>query len=84
MYNVDENWKKKCLSSANTKWRQWKSALYTKYIEPFEEKYPEMFRDPPPNSGSPKEDLKDFVIYRMTDTARVRSIFITYGYSERV
>ncbi|KAH6783363.1 hypothetical protein C2S52_008322 [Perilla frutescens var. hirtella] len=69
VFNVDDNWKKKCLCLTNTKWRQWKSSLYTKYIVPFEGT-PEIVYNPPPFSGILKEDWKDFVISRMSDGFR--------------
>lgn len=69
VFNVDENWKNKCLSSANTKWRRWKSTLYAKNIVPYEGQ-PEMLFNPPPNSRIHKDDWKNFVISRMSDGAR--------------
>ncbi|KAH6782114.1 hypothetical protein C2S51_007407 [Perilla frutescens var. frutescens] len=72
VFNIDDNWKKKCLCSANTKWRQWKSSLYSKHIVPFEST-PEKLYNPPPFSGILKEDWRDFVISRMSDVFRKKS-----------
>lgn len=71
VFNVDDNWKKKCLASANTKWRNWKSSIYSKHIVPYES-MPEMLYNPPPQSGILREDWSHFVISRMSEGARVR------------
>lgn len=71
MFNVDDSWKKKCLSSANAKWRQWKHALKKQHIIPFENKL-EKLVNPPPGIGIGKEEWKDFVIHSTSEKSRVR------------
>ncbi|KAH6777402.1 hypothetical protein C2S51_008714 [Perilla frutescens var. frutescens] len=65
-FNVDDRWKKGCMQSANSKWRQWKTNLYNKYVVPFQTT-PDMLYDPPPACGILKEDWKTFVISRMSE-----------------
>ncbi|XP_057806813.1 uncharacterized protein LOC131021574 isoform X3 [Salvia miltiorrhiza] len=76
VFNVHEDWKKKCLTSANTKWRQFKSYLYKTYIIPFHDQ-PELLYHPPPEYIIPQDDWKDFVITRMSEESRKKSQELT-------
>ncbi|KAH6834369.1 hypothetical protein C2S53_012116 [Perilla frutescens var. hirtella] len=60
-FNVDDQWKKGCMASANSKWRQWKINLYNKFVVPYQS-MPDRLYNPPPASGILKEDWKTFAI----------------------
>ncbi|XP_073140166.1 uncharacterized protein [Henckelia pumila] len=65
LYNVDAKWKKGCLRSANSKWRQYKSHLTQTFILSKLDKPEELF-EPPAGHGIPKDDWSAFVISRMS------------------
>ncbi|XP_073133553.1 uncharacterized protein [Henckelia pumila] len=65
-YNIDQSWKKGCLSSANNKWRQYKAFLTQKFIFSKMDK-PNELKDPPIGYGITRDDWSSFVISRMTD-----------------
>ncbi|XP_073153464.1 uncharacterized protein [Henckelia pumila] len=64
-YNVDAKWKKGCLRSANSKWRQYKAHLTQTFILGKLDK-PEELYEPPAIHGIPKDDWSAFVISRMS------------------
>ncbi|XP_073121501.1 uncharacterized protein [Henckelia pumila] len=64
-YNVDAKWKKGCLRSANSKWRQYKAHLTQTFILGKLDK-PEELYEPPASHGIPKDDWSAFVISRMS------------------
>ncbi|XP_073137196.1 uncharacterized protein [Henckelia pumila] len=65
-YDVDQSWKKGCLSSANTKWRQFKTYLTQTFILSKLDK-PEELNEPPTGYGIAQDDWSSFVISRMSD-----------------
>ncbi|XP_042397150.1 uncharacterized protein LOC121987418 [Zingiber officinale] len=65
-YNVDPRWKKGCLNSANSKWRQYKALLTHKFIFSKLAK-PEELKEPPIGYGITRDDWSAFVISRMSD-----------------
>ncbi|XP_073060010.1 uncharacterized protein [Primulina eburnea] len=65
-FDVPPSWKKGCLSSANNKWRQFKSHLTQTYISNKVYKPEELFQ-PPTGYGLARDDWISFVMTRMFD-----------------
>ncbi|XP_073147304.1 uncharacterized protein [Henckelia pumila] len=64
-YNISPSWKRGCLHSANSKWRQYKAHLTEKFIFSKLDK-PEELKEPPSGYGIPRDDWSSFVIIRMS------------------
>lgn len=71
IYNVDSKWKKGCLRSANSKWRQYKTHLTQKFILSRRDK-PEELNEPPVGFEITREDWRAFVISRISEDFIVR------------
>ncbi|XP_073314019.1 uncharacterized protein [Primulina huaijiensis] len=65
-FDVPPSWKKGCLSSANNKWRQFKSHLTRTFISNKVDK-PEELDQPPTGYGLARDDWISFVMNRMSD-----------------
>ncbi|XP_073286360.1 uncharacterized protein [Primulina huaijiensis] len=65
-FDVPPSWKKGCLSSANSKWRQFKSHLTQTFISNKVDK-PEELDQPPTGYGLARDDWISFVMTRMYD-----------------
>ncbi|XP_073311198.1 uncharacterized protein [Primulina huaijiensis] len=65
-FDVPPSWKKGCLSSANNKWRQFKSHLTRTFILNKVDK-PEELDQPPTGYGLARDDWISFVMNRMSD-----------------
>ncbi|XP_075505419.1 uncharacterized protein LOC142542585 [Primulina tabacum] len=65
-FDVPPSWKKGCLSSANNKWRQFKSHLTQTFISNKVDK-PEELDQPPTGYGLARDDWISFVMTRMYD-----------------
>ncbi|XP_073123545.1 uncharacterized protein [Henckelia pumila] len=65
-YDVDQSWKKGCLSSASSKWRQFKTHLTQTFILSKLDKLEEL-NEPPIGYGIAQNDWNSFVISRMSD-----------------
>ncbi|KAK6150920.1 hypothetical protein DH2020_015852 [Rehmannia glutinosa] len=66
VFNVDSTWEKGCLSTANEKWRQYKTHLTQDYIFPNLDN-PEQLNKVPKDSCILPEDWSKFVMSRMAD-----------------
>lgn len=80
-YLVPEEWKSKCLESANVKWRTWKTRLYNTYILPNKDDHAKLYV-PPADSGIHQNDWNQFVISRMSEDFKVIFLdhYISYYY----
>lgn len=66
-YNKPEQYKKKTLSNCATKWRKFKSNLYTGYVRP-NLRDPEKFRHPPERYTYILQNVwDDFLLMRLTE-----------------